>query len=891
MTSREPPFAVSGTVARTRAATGAAAPTSHAVVAPEAHAGRALPSIAPDLWLLAVSLAAGLGTARLTQAPGAAHVVGPITATVVAGHLGASVARRLRLSMGVVVIGGVVAVVLATIWGQLLSATRDGIPTLQTWRTLLSKFDTAGGVIRSHPTPVPATPEIVLCIATGAGLVAVLSRALWAWQEDRRGGGAVALLPTFGLFCYTALLSSQIDRLPGVVTYVVAALGFVIVADRATSVGTPSHDPAGTTSTGRRLMSGVVASMPAVLVGTLAVVVPVAASPALAMLKVNALPFPTTPGAKSLGLAFGNGTGGSGGSGGGAGANLGTTGVRAIDLVDNLKAVLVNRTSDVMFDAQTPLPTYWQVAVLTDFDGTAWQPDPTTEAAAQSFALSPQSQGVPGLPALPEPQATKTFQAQITIGDLESTLLPLPPTTYAVDTDADLVPGFGAVQPVEAAPGLSYVATARVPVAPTQSAATVRPGHKVTPVTATTTAGSSASSGVTASDLAPYLQLPHEPAPVVALAHEIVADAKGPAAEAAALARWFDSGRFRYTLSPPVSPGPDALETFLFATRAGFCQQFAAAYGVLARIDGLPTRVAVGFTTGDSEGHGRYQITGADAHVWPEVYLGPATGWTSYEPTPASSGEATGVGVNSGSKSSAQTPGAKSTPTTASTFPQIRRPLASNVSVPTTIPRALRRKPAPSLSGGSSSNAGEVAGIVVALVALALMGAWWLRRLVRGGWDPVGAWRDRWRRRRRRPALDPTAEVLAQWHDAARVLERARLGRRPAETLEEHASRLKSLAGAKWLMPYRPVTDASPGSPAAPGLSPVPDGRSGGDRAGGTVDASVDAYAALAALAARASYGSNPCTPEDAADAEELSTIVRSGLAGPPNRRKALVPS
>ncbi len=117
------------------------------------------------------------------------------------------------------------------------------------------------------------------------------------------------------------------------------------------------------------------------------------------------------------------------------------------------------------------------------------------------------------------------------------------------------------------------------------------------------------------------------------------------------------------------------------------------------------------------------------------------------------------------------------------------------------------------------------------------------------------------------------------------------MGRRPAETLEEHAARLQSLAGAKWLMPYRPVTDASPGSPDVPGPTRVPGGRGGGDRAPGTVDASVDAYAALAALAARASYGSDPCTPEDAADAEELGTIVRSGLAGPPSRRKALVPS
>ena len=306
-----------------------------------------------------------------------------------------------------------------------------------------------------------------------------------------------------------------------------------------------------------------------------------------------------------------------------------------------------------MFDAQTPLPTYWQVAVLTDFDGTAWLPDPTTEAAAQSFALSPQGKQVPGLPALPEPPATKTFRAQITIGDLESTLLPLPPTTVSVDTDADLVPGFGAVQPVEAAPGLTYVAVARVPVNPTKRR-TTRPATGPS-APGTSSPGTAASASASAS--APYLKLPTEPAPVVALAHQIVAGAKGPAAQAAALARWFDSGRYRYTLSPPRPTGSDALESFLFTTRAGFCQQFAAAYGVLARIDGLPTRVAVGFTTGASSGRSRYHVTGADAHVWPEVYLGAATGWTSYEPTPASSGEATGVGVNTGAKSTHPEPG------------------------------------------------------------------------------------------------------------------------------------------------------------------------------------------------------------------------------------------
>jgi len=414
------------------------------------------------------------------------------------------------------------------------------------------------------------------------------------------------------------------------------------------------------------------------------------------------------------------------------------------------------------------------------------------------------------------------------------------------------------VQPVEAPPGQSYIAVARVPVSPTKP---TEPATSTKP----------AIGGVPVSELAPYLQLPTEPAPVVALAHQIVAGAKSQAAEAADLARWFNSGRYRYTLTPPPG-GPDALESFLFTTREGFCQQFAAAYGVLARIDGLPTRVAVGFTTGDSEGHGRYQVTGADAHVWPEVYLGPSTGWTSYEPTPASSGEATGVGVNSGSRSTSQNSGSRSTATTASTVANIRRPSSTNATVPSTLALPGRGKAATSVTpGGTPVNGLVVVGIGAALVVLALVGLG-LRRAVRAGWDPVGLLRERRRRRRRRPAPDPRAEVLVQWRDAMDVLERARLGRRPAETLEEHSTRLRSLVGAQWLAPHRPVTDDLPGL-------------------GVTIEDSVDAYTRLAEMAARASYGADPCSPQEAAEAGQFGAVVRSGLARQGGRRGPLVSS
>ena len=592
----------------------------HAGAVPTGGGAQERAQVLPDVVLLAVSLATGLGLARLTTAPAAWRVIGPIIATVVAGHLTTSFARRLRAPTAVAGACGVVAVALSTVWGQFLAATRSGIPTAAAWHAVGVRFAAGYGVIRAHPTPVPATAGVVLWVAAGAGLVAVLTRTAWAWHDGRGARPLVALVPSFGLFAYTALLSSEIDRVPGAISYLVSALAFVVVAD------------AGTFSAG---VGRLRAALPSAGAAVLAIVVPLAVSPVLGALKVDAVPFPTDRTAGGLSIA-------PSATGGGAQAGLGAQepfGVQAINLVDNLQAVIVSRSDEVMFTATTPRPSYWQVAVLTLFNGTAWLPDPHTETAVQSIQV-PVSRGSPSfLPVLPQTPPAKTFRAQITIDDLESTLLPLPSTVVSVDSDATYLAGFGAVRSYETSTGYSYSAEAALPV--NAAAASGAPG-------ATSVAGALRSGQVTPDDLDPYLQIPALSGRVIHLAHQIVAGATNPAAEAADLARWFNSGRFRYTLTPPASTGSDPLSAFLFTTRAGFCQQFAAAYAVLARIDGLPTRIAVGFTTGTPTGTDRYQVTGADAHVWPEVYLGPSVGWTSFEPTPATSGEPNGVGVDSG---------------------------------------------------------------------------------------------------------------------------------------------------------------------------------------------------------------------------------------------------
>jgi hypothetical protein len=577
---------------------------------------------------------------------------------------------------------------------------------------------------------------------------------------------------------------------------------------------------------------------------------------------VSALPFPDQRGRAGAGL--GGGLGGAGGFGGGIGGfNFGgagladVPGVRAIDLVDDLQAVLTNRTTELMFSAVTPVPTYWQVAVLTRFDGRAWAPDPTTLAAVNNTTLALSGTALPGLPALLEPTPRATYRTDITVAALQSTLLPLPPTAVSVGgANATLVPGFGAVQPYEAPPSFTYQAVARLPTGSSR--------------TATNAVPAGGGETVDRASLAPYLQLPAVSRPVLRLAHQIVAGSHTPATQAAALARWFDSGRFRYTLSPPTVRGADPLSSFLFTTRAGFCQQFAAAYAVLARIDGLPARVAVGFTTGSPVRGGRYNITGADAHVWPEVYLGPSAGWTSFEPTRASSVEPNGIGVITGGRSGGARAGSQGNTQTTVVLPA-RRPAPFGTLPPSSVkvaPLRLGARPAPSPSLAS-------AAVVTPLV------------IAGGVVVGVGAVRWLWLRQRRRPrsprrgrASDPTSQVLGQWLHAQSSLERARLGRLPAETLHEHASRLESLAGARWLASFdaaalafraQAAGDGPPSCERTVGPDPIQD--------------AVDAYRRLADLATRASYAPDPCTPGDAADAAQLCAVVRTGLARRGGRR------
>ena len=104
-----------------------------------------------------------------------------------------------------------------------------------------------------------------------------------------------------------------------------------------------------------------------------------------------------------------------------------------------------------------------------------------------------------------------------------------------------------------------------------------------------------------------------------------------PAARVQAALRLLGNGRYRYTLNPPLIPGPNPVDDLLFSTQAGFCEHYAGAFAFLMRAAGVPARLVTGYLGGQPNG-GYLIVRQADAHAWTEVWLA-GQGWQRVDPT------------------------------------------------------------------------------------------------------------------------------------------------------------------------------------------------------------------------------------------------------------------
>jgi transglutaminase-like putative cysteine protease len=331
--------------------------------------------------------------------------------------------------------------------------------------------------------------------------------------------------------------------------------------------------------------------------------------------------------------------------------------------------------------------------------------------------------------------------------------------------------------------------------------------------------------------LGPYLETGTLDREVKARAEAVVAakNADTPYDKALALQDYLRSKEFRYNLNvPALSAGGNQLRRFLTEVREGYCEQFAIAMAMMARQVGIPSRVAVGFTSGEIVDNNFQQVTTHDAHAWPELWF-PGAGWVWFEPTPRADGT---VAIPSyttpAGRLPSDEPGETTTPDTTG---------------PDTTSNPATQAPEPEPAGGDLLAGGDAdrglldrpvirAGLAVALLVLAVPAVKWGRNLLA-------------RRRAGRRPRDAVAESYAEVTSWARD---AGIGRRGAETPAAYARRLS-----------------------------------------GDFQADADPLVELTGLFEQAEYASTEPGDDQAAEARRLARHARSSLAGRLGWRRRVV--
>ncbi|MDP9792308.1 transglutaminase-like putative cysteine protease [Catenuloplanes nepalensis] len=252
-----------------------------------------------------------------------------------------------------------------------------------------------------------------------------------------------------------------------------------------------------------------------------------------------------------------------------------------------------------------------RLAVLNDYDGVTWKVGATYRAAGRVLPTDP-----------PPPGATVERVGQrLTIADLSGRLLPAVPTPAGVEGTRvayDAESGT-LIRPEGLTAGLTYTVTS----------ARERLDLSGLPV-ADVPGGPDVARLLTVSDGVPE-QLQQ-------LADQLGEENGAPYDRAVAIEQ-FLATHYRVAADAASGHSYPNLGFFLFGPRnaggqEGTSEQFAAAFAVLARLLGLPSRVVVGFAPrAETATAGTVAVRGADAFAWPEI-LFEDVGWVSFNPMP-----------------------------------------------------------------------------------------------------------------------------------------------------------------------------------------------------------------------------------------------------------------
>jgi hypothetical protein len=598
--------------------------------------------------------------------------------------------------------------------------------------------------------PVPGIHGVELLAAAGIGLMAVAADLI----AVRLRSPAIAGLPLLALFSVPITTSARQGAVGATITFCLGMTGYLalLAADGRERLriwgrlvtlwqsGSDDDEPARAPDTRALAASGRRIGLAAV---SLAIFIPL-----------------LLPGLRVHKLFSGHGD---------AGPGSGTARIVLTDPIVQMAGMLTHGSNATVLTYRTTNPKakyqYLQDQVLNYAPGTSiWVPVVPTEGSqlGQGVAL-------PAIPGLSAAIPAQSFRTRITVNSGVTgyssplTFLPLPyaPQNVRIQGSWQDDPSTLMVYLAHAQlSGLGYTATSD-DIEPSLQ----QLEHATAPP---------------ASIAKQYLPFP-SPArkQLLALAKQITAGDPTAIQKALALQAWFlTGGHFTYSLDVHVQNNAQGLVDFLTKTKRGYCQQFAFAMAALARLVGIPSRVAVGYTAGTPEHDGTWKVTEADAHAWPELYF-QGVGWLRFEPTPGGPGGQGTATVPVYAQSSTPTgPGGTTTgPGTDGTPGSTQTGVGGN---------ALARKIAPQI-GKSGTKAGAPGGQVpvaaITIIILALLAV--VPRTTRTAI----------RRRRWQAARDDSARAHAAWRELHDDLADYGIGWRVSESPRAVSRRLATTLG------------------------------------------------------------------------------------------------
>jgi transglutaminase-like putative cysteine protease len=460
------------------------------------------------------------------------------------------------------------------------------VPGPRAVSTLGDKISQGGSDLRSLAPPTPETPGITALLSIcGAGFAFVIDALAVTVRRPILAGApilAVYLIPA--------------TREPGGLNwlaFVCAAAGYLVL------VGTDGHERLGQWGRAVQKRSG----RPTLSGATNTGLTRQIAAWSIGVALLLPLLIPATP---QL-LKFGGGGAGGGNGDGTIYLN------QSVDIAQDLSSPRPTPLFTYTTDSPTPLREYFQQEVLTQFNGTEWDPPST------AVPVGPGAASVPGLsdPGI----ASNTVHVSVNVdGDFGFSAAPTPYATTQVS-------GLPDVQ-ID-----SHTLTVFVNDGDNHSRLGTHYSTVSTELTPTAAQLADATAGQS-EEAKDYLSLPTDVQGLLTKdADAIVAGDLTPYQQAVALQDYFQKN-FTYTLTPKISgTGVTAIKSFL-DTKSGFCQQFAATMAAMARALGIPAVVAVGYTPGKQMPDGSFQVTTHDAHAWPMLYFD-GIGWVQFEPTPS----------------------------------------------------------------------------------------------------------------------------------------------------------------------------------------------------------------------------------------------------------------